>query len=227
MIKHFLRLLLVLQVFPLIHAAYMDGLTLTFEWLEPKKLKLSWEPTQGTTQQYALRITNSDARIGYQGGAVPIDEFSLIIDDEVSEMFFSSNDEPFPGWSGSADDSFSCSIRGEDNGFLISIDIGYPQMVAPATKEVTFKAIFMIPKVDLLPRHLIEYLDTVAVALNISRSDVGYTTRTDIEGPGTEVVTVAEVDIAYADAVEANGGWESRDVWRSICDGGKVGDYTI
>ena len=78
----------------------------------------------------------------------------------------------------------------------------------------------MVPVLDLLPAHLTEYMNTVAVALNIPSSEVDYGTRTVITNKETEVVTTAQVLIEYADAVEANGGWESKDVWKTICGGG-------
>ena len=232
MIKHLLRLLIVLQISSLIYASshnHMDGLSIRYEWLEPKKLKLSWEPTQTTTQQYGLKLSNNHLRISYiPSSAIPIDQFSLIIDDEVSDVFFNRRSpyEAFPGWSGTPDNSFGVEITGEGNGFYKTLTIGYPQMVAPTTRQVTFETIFPFPQSSIDPQAILSYKNTVANALNITSEEVSLTSFQDIDGGRLQVTTVAEAKIEFADAVEANGGWESRDVWRTICRGGNLGNFT-
>ena len=201
-----------------------NGLTIKFEWLELKKAKFSWTPTtDGSDQLYYVQLYNSDqTNVAWKSDLLPADQSSIIIDENESEDLmgiWNAPDGPFPGWTTYPDDEFNIYVYGSDHGHAFH-DIGTPLIVPRTHREVTFKAIFMMPKLDMFPNDLMEYLDTVAVALNISRSDVGYTTRTEIEGPSTEVVTKAEVKIEFADAVEANGGWDSRDTWKTICGGG-------
>ena len=110
MIKHLLRLLIVLQISSLIYAAdYASGMTMQLEWLEPKKLQISWTPVTHSgvddppvDQQYYITMTDYDASKGWDSVPLPIDEFSLIIDDVESDKIFSTQgaNPPFPGWSG-------------------------------------------------------------------------------------------------------------------------------
>ena len=207
----------------MIYAQYSGGITVQFEWLEPKKGKLSWtKTTDGVDQQYYIQLqTYNGMGISWISDPFPEGQLSIIIDDEESgDLFGNQNaDGPFPGWSTYPDGSFTAYVSGVTQGKL-GTTIGKPQLVAPTTRELTFKSIFMGEIYDFSTTMIHDYTNTVADALNIPRSDVSYLTSNEIEGSKVEVVTALEVDIAYADAVEANGGWESMDVWRTICRGG-------
>ena len=201
-----------------------NGMAIKFEWLELKKAKVSWTPTTvGSDQLYYVQLYNSDqTNVAWKSDLLPADQSSMIIDENESEDLmglWNAPSGPFPGWTTYPDDEFRIVVFGASHSSAFH-SIGTPLIVPRTHREVTFKAVFMLPKADILPTHLSEYLDTVAATLNIPRSEVTRTTRTEIEGSRTEVVTVAEVKIEVADAVEANGGWESRDVWRTICGGG-------
>ena len=214
-----------------------NGMAIKFEWLDLKKAKVSWTPTtDGTDQQYYIQLFNN-AQINYAWKTVmlPADQSSLIIDDSESEDVsgqWNAPSGPFPGWSTYPDDEFKIYVKGSSHSSAFFV-IGTPLIVPRTTREVTFDALFMVPKLDLLPTHLSAYLVTVAAALNVTisadstKTQVEVGTRTGIEGSRTEVVTFATVPIEFADAVEANGGWQSKDVWRTICGGGKLGNYTI
>ena len=208
-----------------------NGLTIKFEWLELKKAKFSWTPTtDGSSQLYYVQLYNSDhLNVVWKSDLLPADQSSIIIDENESEDLmgiWNAPSGPFPGWTTYPDDEFRIYVYGADHAKM-GYTIGTPLIVPRTHREVTFKALFMLPKADLSQLQLYEYLGTVAAALNVTRSadstktEVEYTTRTEIEGSRTEVVTVAKVPIELDDAVEANGGWESRDVWRTICGGGK------
>jgi len=92
-------------------------------------------------------------------------------------------------------------------------------MVTPTT-QVTFTANLMMPSAAFTPELQNIYLQGVANTLKVSILDVSIGSIEAVDGGKIEVNTIAEVSVLYADAVESNGGWQSRDNWHTICGGG-------
>ena len=208
---------------PLSYAGPQEaGMTIQFEWLDAKKAKVSWTPTtSGPDQQYYIEMSDRTAKLGWKSAALPADQWSLIIDDEESDYIFNKygDQEPFPGWSPYAGNDFVIYAKGVEQSRAV-YEIGEPLMVAPTTKQVTFKATLMMKLPAFTDDAQNTYLGGVANTLNVSRSDVSIGNIDEIDGVKIEVDTIAEVKIELADSVESNGGWDSRDPWRTICGGG-------
>ena len=86
------------------------------------------------------------------------------------------------------------------------------------TRQVTFKATLMMQLSSFTTNEQNIYLEGVANALNVPRSDVSIGNIDEIDGVKIEVNTIAEVKELLADSVESNGGWDSRDTWKTICE---------
>jgi hypothetical protein len=134
-----------------------------------------------------------------------------------------------PGYEpGSANDVCSECVAGKfsdarDANACTDCPVGSSSMSRSSgcTRPVTFKAILMMQLSSFTTNEQNIYLDGVADALNAPRSKMFIDEiQWGEEGAYIEVHTVAEVNPALADAVEANGGWDSRDTWKTICGGG-------
>jgi hypothetical protein len=103
-----------------------------------------------------------------------------------------------------------------DEGTIITLTPNTPAPIA-STRAVTFKATLMMKLSTFDDDAQNTYLEGVANALNVPKSVVSIGNIDEIDGVKIEVTTVAEASVDLADSVEANGGWESRDAWKTIC----------
>ena len=190
--------------------------TLQFEWLEAGKAQFSWTDT--SDQRHIVQL--KDKTTGYEWRSPFFSADTFIIDDEEADDLpkYYKATSSFQGWSDYAGDNFEITLIGRNDASMTTYEIGQPYLGPTTHRQVTFTTIFPFYSID--PQATSSYKDTVANALNITSEDVSLLSYTTIGGGRLQVTTVAQVLIELADTVEANGGWDSRDNWRTICGGG-------
>ena len=196
---------------------YADGAIIQFEWLAQGKAELSWT---NSNDRHFIALVDKTTGFEWRTGIIPGSTTSFIIDDEYADDLPKYYKAPgdFQGWSEYAGNTFEITLISRDDGSAKMYEIGQPYLGVPTHRTVSFRTIFPFYSID--PTAISSYKNSVGNALNISSEGVSLASYTSLGDGRLEVTTFASVLIELADKVEANGGWESRDPWRTICGGG-------